>query len=162
MNKLLEELEKDLEKYCGDYGTLEGRLETTLYKILAILKEMNKDSDKKVNNFISFIDFTNMSEEKKYNLLNEKDEEIERLKQELEEETLNKEIAQGHRKNIQINEAYERKENTRLHSIIKEIRKCIEEEPLIEDHYDYEHSFLEDINENYYKKLKEILDKENK
>ena len=32
-----------------------------------------------MNNFISFIDFTNMSEEKKYNLLNEKDKEIERL-----------------------------------------------------------------------------------
>ena len=54
------------------------------------------------------------------------------------------------------------KEIERLKSIIKEIRKHIEEEPLVEDHYDYEHSFLEDINENYYKKLKEILDKENK
>lgn len=45
-NKLIEELEKDIEKYCGDYGTLEGLLEDTLYKILGILKEMNKDSDK--------------------------------------------------------------------------------------------------------------------
>lgn len=39
---MIEDLEKDIDKYCGDYGTLEGRLEDTLWKILTILKEMNK------------------------------------------------------------------------------------------------------------------------
>ena len=32
-----------------------------------------------MNNFISFIDFTNMNDEEKYKLLNKKDYEIERL-----------------------------------------------------------------------------------
>ena len=36
----LKELESDLNKYCGDYGTLESRLEKTLYLILDILKEL--------------------------------------------------------------------------------------------------------------------------
>ena len=39
---LIKELEKDIDNYCGDYGTLEGRLENTLWKILTILKKMNK------------------------------------------------------------------------------------------------------------------------
>lgn len=38
LNKELEELEEDIDKYCGDYGTLEHQLEYTLYHILNILK----------------------------------------------------------------------------------------------------------------------------
>ena len=30
----------DIENYCGDYGTLESRLEETLWLILDILKEL--------------------------------------------------------------------------------------------------------------------------
>ena len=40
LEEKIKELEKDLEKYCGDYGTLEYRLETTLWLILDILKEL--------------------------------------------------------------------------------------------------------------------------
>lgn len=38
-----------------------------------------------MNNFISFINFTNMSDEEKYKLLNKKDYEIERLKNIIDE-----------------------------------------------------------------------------
>lgn len=38
---LIKKLEKDIDKYCGDYGSLEHRLEDTLYQILNILKVMN-------------------------------------------------------------------------------------------------------------------------
>lgn len=42
---LIKELEKDIDNYCGDYGTLEERLENTLYRILVILKRIS-GSDK--------------------------------------------------------------------------------------------------------------------
>lgn len=42
---LIKELEKDIDNYCGDYGTLEGRLETTLSRILVIIKRIS-GSDK--------------------------------------------------------------------------------------------------------------------
>lgn len=42
---LIKELEKDIDNYCGDYGTLEGRLETTLLRILVIIKRIS-GSDK--------------------------------------------------------------------------------------------------------------------
>ena len=42
---LIKELEKDIDNYCGDYGTLEGRLEETLWLILDILKDL-RGSDK--------------------------------------------------------------------------------------------------------------------
>ena len=42
---LIKELEKDIDNYCGDYGTLEGRLEETLWLILDILKYL-RGSDK--------------------------------------------------------------------------------------------------------------------
>ena len=38
---LIKELEKDIDNYCGDYGTLEGRLENTLYRILVIIKRIS-------------------------------------------------------------------------------------------------------------------------
>lgn len=45
MNKeikmLIKDLEKNIDNYCGDYGTLEHRLEETLEKILNILKIIN-------------------------------------------------------------------------------------------------------------------------
>lgn len=41
LNILINKLEKDIDKYCGDYGTLENRLKYTLCQILTILKIMN-------------------------------------------------------------------------------------------------------------------------
>lgn len=41
LNILINKLEKDIDRYCGDYGTLENRLEDTLRQILTILKIMN-------------------------------------------------------------------------------------------------------------------------
>ena len=41
LNTLIKKLEKDIDGYCGDYGTLENRLEDTLNQILNILKVMN-------------------------------------------------------------------------------------------------------------------------
>lgn len=41
LNILINKLEKDIDGYCGDYGTLENRLEDTLRQILTILKIMN-------------------------------------------------------------------------------------------------------------------------
>lgn len=41
LNILINKLEKDIDNYCGDYGTLENRLEDTLNQILNILKVMN-------------------------------------------------------------------------------------------------------------------------
>lgn len=41
----IKQLQDNIEKYCGDYGTLESRLEETLWLILDILKEL-KGSDK--------------------------------------------------------------------------------------------------------------------
>ena len=41
LNILINKLEKDIVIYCGDYGTLENRLEDTLNQILNILKVMN-------------------------------------------------------------------------------------------------------------------------
>ena len=41
LNILINKLEKDIDRYYGDYGTLENRLEETLRQILAILKIMN-------------------------------------------------------------------------------------------------------------------------
>lgn len=38
---LIKELEKDIDNYCGDYGTLEERLENTLYRILVIIKRIS-------------------------------------------------------------------------------------------------------------------------
>lgn len=43
LNILIKNLEKDIGKYCGDYGRLEYRLENTLYQILNILKVMNDE-----------------------------------------------------------------------------------------------------------------------
>lgn len=45
LNEAFEKLEKNIDSYCGDYGTLESRLEDTLWLILDILKRL-KDSDK--------------------------------------------------------------------------------------------------------------------
>lgn len=42
---LIKELEKNIGNYCGDYGTLESRLEETLWLILDILKDL-RGSDK--------------------------------------------------------------------------------------------------------------------
>ena len=42
---LIKDLEENIDNYCGDYGTLEHRLEDTLYKILNILKVIS-GSDK--------------------------------------------------------------------------------------------------------------------
>jgi flagellar capping protein FliD len=41
MNILIKKLEKDINDYFGDYGTLERRVEQTFYQILNILKVMN-------------------------------------------------------------------------------------------------------------------------
>lgn len=41
LNILINKLEKDIDRYCGDYGTLENRLKDTLRQILTILKIMN-------------------------------------------------------------------------------------------------------------------------
>ena len=41
LNTLIKKLEKDIDGYRGDYGTLENRLEDTLNQILNILKVMN-------------------------------------------------------------------------------------------------------------------------
>jgi len=38
---LIKELEKDIDNYSGDYRTLEGRLETTLLRILVIIKRIS-------------------------------------------------------------------------------------------------------------------------
>jgi hypothetical protein len=40
IEELLKKLEKNINNYCGDYGTLESRLEDTLRLILDILKEL--------------------------------------------------------------------------------------------------------------------------
>ena len=45
LNVLINKLEKDIDSYCGDYGTLENRLEDTLHQILTILKILKGDSD---------------------------------------------------------------------------------------------------------------------
>ena len=45
LDEKFEKLQKNIENYCGDYGTLESRLEETLWLILNILKEL-KGSDK--------------------------------------------------------------------------------------------------------------------
>ena len=45
LDEKFEELEKDIDDYCGDYGTLERRLEDTLWLILDILKDL-RGSDK--------------------------------------------------------------------------------------------------------------------
>jgi len=42
---LLDDLTKNIDDYCGDYGTLESRLEETLRKILNLLKIMNGEED---------------------------------------------------------------------------------------------------------------------
>lgn len=34
-------IKDNVEQYCGDYGTLEGRLETTLCRILVIIKRIS-------------------------------------------------------------------------------------------------------------------------
>lgn len=44
LNILINKLEKDIDSYCGDYGTLENRLEDTLRQILTILKIMNGET----------------------------------------------------------------------------------------------------------------------
>lgn len=41
LDEKFEKLEKDIDNYCGDYGTLEGRLETTLLRILVIIKRIS-------------------------------------------------------------------------------------------------------------------------
>lgn len=41
---LIKNLEKDIDKYCGDYGSLEHGIEGTLYQILNILKVMNGET----------------------------------------------------------------------------------------------------------------------
>lgn len=45
LSESFEKLEENIKNYCGDYGTLESRLEETLWLILDILKRL-KDSDK--------------------------------------------------------------------------------------------------------------------
>ena len=40
LDEKFEKLQKNIEQYCGDYGTLESRLEETLWLILDILKEL--------------------------------------------------------------------------------------------------------------------------
>ena len=45
LNEAFEKLEKNIDSYSGDYGTLESRLEETLWLILDILKRL-RDSDK--------------------------------------------------------------------------------------------------------------------
>lgn len=41
INILIKQLEKDINYYCGDYGTLEKGVQETFEKILEILKVMN-------------------------------------------------------------------------------------------------------------------------
>ena len=43
MEDKLKKLQENVERYCGDYGTLESRLEETLWLILYILKELKGD-----------------------------------------------------------------------------------------------------------------------
>lgn len=45
LDEKFEKLEKNIGNYCGDYGTLESRLEETLWLILDILKDL-RGSDK--------------------------------------------------------------------------------------------------------------------
>ena len=45
LNEAFEKLEENINNYCGDYGTLESRLEETLWLILDVLKRL-RDSDK--------------------------------------------------------------------------------------------------------------------
>lgn len=40
LEEKLKKLEEDIDKYCGDWGTLEHRLEDTLWLILDILKDL--------------------------------------------------------------------------------------------------------------------------
>ena len=40
LDEEFEKLEKNINNYYGDYGTLEGRLEETLWLILEILKKL--------------------------------------------------------------------------------------------------------------------------
>jgi hypothetical protein len=43
LDEKFEKLQKNIENYCGgDYGTLESRLEDTLWIILDILKDLRK------------------------------------------------------------------------------------------------------------------------
>ena len=42
LDEKFEKLQKNIENYCGDYGTLESRLEETLRMILDILKDLRK------------------------------------------------------------------------------------------------------------------------
>ena len=41
LNILIKRLEENINGYCGDYGTLDSRLEDTLTQILNIIKVMN-------------------------------------------------------------------------------------------------------------------------
>ena len=41
LNVLIKKLEKNIDEYGGDYGTLDSRLEETLNQILNIIKVMN-------------------------------------------------------------------------------------------------------------------------
>lgn len=43
LDEKFEKLQKNIENYCGDYGTLESRLEETLWLILDILRELKGD-----------------------------------------------------------------------------------------------------------------------
>ena len=43
LNVLIKKLEKNIDEYGGDYGTLDSRLEETLNQILNILKVMNNE-----------------------------------------------------------------------------------------------------------------------
>ena len=45
LDEKFEKLQKNIENYCGDYGTLESRLEDTLWMILDILKDL-RNGDK--------------------------------------------------------------------------------------------------------------------
>jgi len=42
LDEEFEKLEKNIDSYCGDYGTLENKLEETLWLILYILKRLRK------------------------------------------------------------------------------------------------------------------------
>lgn len=43
LNVLIKKLEKNIDEYGGDYGTLDSRLEETLNQILNIIKVMNNE-----------------------------------------------------------------------------------------------------------------------
>ena len=44
LNILIKKLEKNIDEYCGNYGSLEHRLEETLHQILDILAFMNGET----------------------------------------------------------------------------------------------------------------------